>query len=132
MNLLIVPKYAALLAVLFLILSVRTLSLRRKHRIGVGDGGNLVLKRAARAHANFSEYVPLAILLLAFCETWSAPGPLLHGTGASLLLGRVLHAYGISQPEEDLRFRVSGMALTFGSIAIAIGFLCFHGFISQA
>ena len=132
MNLPIVPKYAALLAVLFLILSVRTLSLRRKHKIGVGDGGNLILKRAARAHANFSEYVPLAIILLAFCETWLAPGPLLHVAGTSLLIGRALHAYGISQPVENLRFRVSGMAMTFTSIAIAIGFLCFHGFVQQS
>ena len=30
-----------------------------------------------------------------------------------LLLGRLLHAYGVSRPREDFRFRVTGMVLTF-------------------
>jgi len=126
MNLPITPVYTAFLALLFLILSVRTLLLRKKLQIGVGDGGNAVLKRAARAHGNFSEYVPLALLLMTFSEVWAAPGWLLHGAGGCLCLGRSLHAYGISQPEENLRFRVSGMALTFGSTALSVGFLFFH------
>ena len=55
----IIPIYAALLALLFLALSVRTLRLRRRLNISVGDAGNTKMLRAMRAHANFAEYVPL-------------------------------------------------------------------------
>ena len=50
--------YSALLALLFCALSLRTLLLRRKLRVAVGDAGNLQLLRAMRVHANFAEYVP--------------------------------------------------------------------------
>jgi hypothetical protein len=55
----IVPLYAALLAFLFVGLSMRTLRMRRRMRITVGDAGNPGMLRARRAHANFAEYVPL-------------------------------------------------------------------------
>lgn len=121
----ILPLYAALLALLFVVLSVRTLLLRKNLQIGIGDAGNKQLQRAMRVHANFSEYVPLALLLLFLLETTAAPGWLLHALGSSLLLGRLLHAYGVSQQKEDLRFRVSGMALTFITLLGGAGYLLF-------
>ncbi|RQP23130.1 MAPEG family protein [Piscinibacter terrae] len=66
-----------------------------------------------RAHSNFAEYVPLALLLLAFMETGGAGPVFLHAMGASLLVGRVVHAYGVSQLKERFAFRVVGMTLTF-------------------
>jgi uncharacterized membrane protein YecN with MAPEG domain len=47
--------YAALLALLFIALSVRTLRLRATLRIAIGDGGNERLLRASRVHGNFAE-----------------------------------------------------------------------------
>jgi uncharacterized membrane protein YecN with MAPEG domain len=38
---------------------------------------------------------------------------------ATLLIGRLLHACGISQIEENNRYRVAGMALTFTTIVSA-------------
>ena len=64
----IIPIYAALLALLFLALSVRTLRLRRSLKISVGHAGNTQMLRAMRAHANFAEYVPLGLLLLTLVE----------------------------------------------------------------
>ncbi len=58
--------YAALLAILFVVLSIRTIRLRRSLKIGVGDAGNYKMLRAIRVHSNFSEYVPLAVLLIFF------------------------------------------------------------------
>lgn len=113
------PLYAALLALLFIALSVRTIRLRRRHRIAVGDGNNPELRRAMRVHANFAEYAPLALLLVYFVETGGAPALLVHAFGIALLAGRMLHAWGVSQPREDFRYRVSGMVLTFGVIAAA-------------
>ena len=74
----IVPLYAALLAILFIALSVRALRLRRHLKIAVGDAGNTQMLRAMRAHANFAEYVPLGLLLLTLVE--------LHGDRNAWLL----------------------------------------------
>ena len=55
MNLNITPIYVALLSLIFVYLSIRTIGLRRKNKIAIGDGGNLSLQKATRAHANFAE-----------------------------------------------------------------------------
>jgi hypothetical protein len=63
-----VQIYVALFGLLYLALSVRTLRLRRWLRIAVGDGGNPVMLRAMRAHANFAEYVPLTLVIIFMME----------------------------------------------------------------
>ncbi len=115
--------YAPFLALLFLVLSVRTLLLRRSLKIAIGDGDDPRMLRAARAHANFAEYAPLALILMVLAEHQGAPPWMLHALGAGLLLGRALHAYGVSQPKEDFRLRVSGMALTITVIGTAALYL---------
>ena len=115
----LLPLYAALLALVFVFLSVRTLLLRRKHQIGVGSGGNEQLLRASRVHSNFAEYVPITLMLIYFAEMQGASANFVHFAGAALLLGRILHAYGVSQVKENLKFRVAGMVLTFTSILTA-------------
>lgn len=109
----IVPFYAALLALLFIGLSIRTIRLRHRLKIGLGTGDSPALLRATRAHANFAEYVPLALLLLCLLEAQGLGVVWLHSLGGFLLLGRLVHAYGVSQVHEQLLFRVAGMALTF-------------------
>jgi uncharacterized membrane protein YecN with MAPEG domain len=56
----VTPVWAAAFALLFVLLSVRTLRLRRQLGIALGDSGNETLQRAIRVHANFAEYVPAA------------------------------------------------------------------------
>ncbi len=119
----VVPAYAVPFVFIFIALSVRTLLLRRSKKIAIGTADSMELARAARAHANFAEYVPLTLLVAYFLET-IAPGVWLHGICGCLLLGRIVHAYGISQVEERFVFRVAGMAMTFtalGSAALGIG-----------
>jgi uncharacterized membrane protein YecN with MAPEG domain len=119
----IAAVYIALCAVLFVALSVRTLNTRRRLRIAVGDGGSPEMLRAMRVHANCAEYVPLGLILLLTAQMQAAPSWLLHLIGATLLVGRLLHAWGVRQVREDFRFRVAGMALTFTSYLIASGWL---------
>lgn len=116
MALRIVPYYAAALALLFVVLSVRVIGGRREHKVAIGAGSRHALERRIRVHANFAEYAPFALVLLGMAELRSAPGPVLHGLCLSLLLGRLSHAWGVSQPDEDSRFRVVGMAATFAAI----------------
>lgn len=79
----------------------------------IGDGEQPQLQRAMRAHANFAEYVPITLLLLFFVETQAIEDRTIHVLGSALVLGRLVHAYGVSQVQEDYRFRVGGMILTF-------------------
>ena len=62
------PVYAAVLALLFLLLSAYAIVLRRRHAVALGDGDVGALQAAIRSHANFAEYVPLALLLMFFLE----------------------------------------------------------------
>ena len=117
--------YASLLALLYVILSVRTLLLRRKLKIDLGDAGNKQMLKAMRAHANFSEYVPLSILLIYFNEVQNLNAYLIHSLGLSLLIGRLSHAYGVSQIKENFFFRVFGMAMTLSVLILSSCILLF-------
>ncbi|EOD81422.1 membrane-associated protein [Grimontia indica] len=82
--------------------------------MALGDGNEKLLNKAIRAHGNFAEYVPFALLLLLMVELQlEQQSPYLHVLGITLLVGRLLHAYAVSQPNEPLKFRVYGMLLTF-------------------
>jgi hypothetical protein len=116
--------YAALLAVLYVFLSVRVISQRRQIRVEVGTGTDPELLRRMRVHANFAEYAPFALVLLALAESLKAPSAVLHVLGLILLAGRMIHAYGLSQTPHILRFRVLGMWATFTAIGLA-ALLCF-------
>lgn len=120
----ITPFYAATLVFLFIVLSVRTLRLRRKLRIPLGDAGNPQMLRAMRVHSNFAEYVPLSLLMMFMFEAVSALKGPAHFFGICLLLGRISHAYGVGKTAEDYRYRVFGMAMTFTALAgSAIGLI---------
>jgi len=110
--------YAALLALFYLYLSLRIIGIRKEVRASIGDGGSNKLNRAIRVHANFSEYVPLALLLLYFLETQSANAIVVHFLAALLLIARIVHAYGVSQTNEKLKFRIFGMFSTVLVIGI--------------
>lgn len=119
----IVPVYAALLGLLFTMLSIRVTRLRRELRIAVGDDGNPRMQRAIGAHINFAQYVPLALLLLAFIEIQQAPAAVIHLLCLSLLISRSLHAYGVSQVQENFRFRLASVLLTFGVLSFSALYL---------
>ncbi len=111
--------YAALLALLFLLLSARVIAQRREARVEIGHGESHQLLRRMRVHANFAEYVPFALLLIALAESLKAPSLFLHLLGLALLAGRLIHAYGLSQTPHIVRLRVLGMTLTLSVIGIA-------------
>ena len=111
--------YASLLALLFLFLSLRVIGWRRQQRVEIGHGEDAQLLRRMRVHANFAEYVPFALLLMGLAENLGAPHVLTHLVGLMLIVGRGLHAYGLSQTPQILRYRVWGMQLTFAAIGTA-------------
>ena len=118
--------YAGLLALLFVYLAVRVIQLRREGRVAVGDGGNALLLRRMRVHAHFSEYVPLALILMARAESLHTWPWLLHLFGIALLASRISHAYGVSQLREPFIFRTIGMVTTF-AVIITAALACIAG-----
>ncbi len=113
MSLTITAIYASLAGLLLLVLSFRVVRWRRKLSVGLGDGGQESLLRAQRAQANFTEYVPIALILLAVAESQVLTGWLLHTAGAVLLLARLLHAWGLSQSSGRSFGRYWGTLLTW-------------------
>jgi len=115
----IVPFYAAVLGLIFIVLSGRVIAARRQFRVRLGSGGQELLERRIRVQGNFAEYVPLTIILLTFLELDGAPKWLVHALCIALIIGRGVHAYCVSRIDEDLRQRRAGMILTFGPMATA-------------
>jgi uncharacterized membrane protein YecN with MAPEG domain len=114
--------YASFLAALFLLLAMRVSLRRRAAGIDLGEGGDEELQRRIRAHGNFAEYVPFALLLVAMAELGGTGHILLHVLGLMLLLGRLLHAWGLAS--RSTAGRAMGMLLTFAVFGIA-GVACF-------
>lgn len=112
----IVPVYAAIFALFFVFLSFRVIRRRRQANIAVGAGGNAIVERAMRVHANFAEYAPFALLLFSFVEQKGGPPLYVNFLCLLLLAGRFIHFYGVSKEDENLRYRVLGMTMTFASI----------------
>ena len=104
--------YAALCTLLVLVLAGRVMAYRLTHRVGLGDGGHAVLQRRIRAHANAVEYLPLALLLLGGMELNGVDDAMIHGFGITLLVSRLLHAWGLSHHAGTSLGRFAGTGLT--------------------
>lgn len=102
---------AALAALINLWLSIRCGRARTSAKVLHGDGGDVALGRHMRAHANFAEYTPIALVLVLVLELSGQAGWLLAGTALAFLLGRVLHALGM-QSDKPSMGRMLGMLTT--------------------
>jgi uncharacterized membrane protein YecN with MAPEG domain len=109
--------YAAIAALLVLILAVRVSLARRTHKIGLGDGGIESVSRRVRVHGNAVEYVPLALVLLLVLELNQTVPILLHVFGCILIAARLIHAVGLSGASGVSAGRAIGSALTWLDIA---------------
>ncbi|MCA0401670.1 MAG: MAPEG family protein [Proteobacteria bacterium] len=110
-------SYIALFILLGVALSIRVVMLRRQLKIGLGDGGDKNLGRAIRVHGNFSEYAPLLLAILVLLPFLGAKEWLVHLIGLSGLVGRVLHAVGVTGSAGASPGRITGMMLNYFSLA---------------
>ena len=114
----IIPLYAALLGLMFVVITLRVGVYRLKNRINIGDGGDPELLRRIRGQGNFIESVPIALILLFAMEAMGASAAWLHGLGAALLLGRLLHYPALTQIGPFIT-RPMGMVATLSVVLIA-------------
>ena len=99
-------------ALLNLWLSIRVSALRFRHRVSIGTGGDAVVETRMRAHANFTEYAPLFLILLGLVELARGSETWLWAVAIAFVLGRLAHAFGMDRPAPNV-LRVGGMVLTY-------------------
>lgn len=112
----ITTMFLFICVVIFMNLSMRVIKGRRSHKILVGDGNDEAFKFLMRGHANFAEYIPIAILCMAAAELAGAHPILLFISGISLITGRLLHGYYFYKYTKVMKLRVRGMQCTFFAI----------------
>jgi uncharacterized membrane protein YecN with MAPEG domain len=104
---------------------------RRGKGIYLGDGGDQALLRVIRGHANFAEYVPLALLMMGFLEVSRFSIYVLHALGIVVLVARLLHGYALSFTAHSSFGRFWGSTLTFVVLAIEAVLCIYQGIQGQ-
>jgi uncharacterized protein len=104
--------YAALLGILAVVLAVNVILNRVRAKIDVGDGGVAALAQAIRAHANFAEHTPIALILVGLAEAVGYPAWIAVGLGGVLLVARLLSAWGLNSTLRQSFGRQAGAGLT--------------------
>jgi uncharacterized membrane protein YecN with MAPEG domain len=118
----ITAAYAAVLALLFAALSAWVIAGRVKFRVHHGDGGAAMLNRRIRAHANFSEYVPMILGLVGLLEASGASRAVIHALLLVLLVARIMHPIGMVAPEASARqfaFRAPSVIATIAVLIVS-------------
>jgi uncharacterized protein len=111
--------WSGLLILLMLVLSGIVVSGRRKHMVSFGDGGNPDLLAASRAFGNCAEYATPGMVALLLLAAVGTPVWMVHAVGATLLVGRVVHALGLLFQTGPSLGRVIGMLLTWVALLTA-------------
>lgn len=112
--------FAAALGLVNIWLAARAGLARRRTRTSLGDGGNGLMLARMRAHANFTEYVPMALILMALIEMMGGRGTGLWAIGSLLVVARLLHPFGMERPGTN-PLRMGGLFLTIGCTAMLVG-----------
>jgi uncharacterized membrane protein YecN with MAPEG domain len=86
---------AAAAGILALWLMMRCGQVRLSKTILMGDGGDDMMVRRMRAHANFAENTPFFLVLIGLIELAGRGAPWLPFVAALFIIGRVLHAFGM-------------------------------------
>ena len=102
----------ALCGLLAVFLTVRVIMNRVRTGVNAGDGGDAQLAQAIRAHANFVEHAPLALLLLLVSERLGTPALAIAIMGGVLLVARAANAWGLSHSLGPSMPRQAGAGLS--------------------
>jgi uncharacterized protein len=121
--------WSGLLILLLITLSGLTVRLRRQHLVAFGDGGKDDLTATARAFGNAAEYIPVGLIALILLALMGAPVQMIHAIGATLLIGRIVHAAGLVFQKGPSLGRVAGMMLTYAALLVAAVALIGYGVI---
>lgn len=109
----ITALFAGIATIIAVILSMLVSHQRRKNHIMFGTlDPCLPFQHALRAQANFIEYTSFALILLCLLELNHEANFALYIYGSAFIVGRILHAWGISRTQGVSIGRVLGMLCT--------------------
>ncbi len=106
--------YAGIMALLSVLLANYVLYIRLRAK-GLPDWQP---HAAERVQSNFTENVPLGLIVLYLVEVAGAPGWFIHSGGIALVLLRLAHAYGLARYEGANYPRLIGAQGTFVLLAV--------------
>ena len=113
---------AAALGLINLWLALRVSQVRIQRKISLGIGDDPRMEARTRSHANFNEYVPIALILMLLIELRGG-----HPTGLWAIGARLIHPLGMDRPAPN-PLRAGGAMLTWATLlalviwAVLIGF----------
>jgi uncharacterized protein len=116
---------AAMLGLLGATLTINVIANRVRSRIDAGDGGVAALAQAIRAHANFVEQAPLALIVIAFAEALGARLLVVQALGAALVAARLASAFALNRSLAQSALRQFGgglsvLIITAASVALLL------------
>ena len=80
----------------------------------------MAMRRPVRRHGNYAENAAIFVASLTLLEMLGAVRPFVAGLATLFVLGRLLHAFGLSQPNTVNVWRVAGVFATVGA-GVALG-----------
>ena len=86
---------AAAAAFINLWLGIRIGQVRTSEKVFIGDGGNEKVIRRMRAQANFVEFTPFVLILIALIELATGTSTWLWAVMAVYMVARIVHALGM-------------------------------------
>jgi hypothetical protein len=118
--------YASLLAIILIVLSARVSIMRAQTDIPLLHGDNIALAERIRKHGNFTESVPMALILMGIVEAAGGSALWLNAIGGTLLISRIIHPFGINADNKNRVARGLGATLTAVSLLISVVFIALH------
>lgn len=109
--------FAAFAALMVAALGFHVAIYRYRTRTNFGDEGDKALRARVRAHGNFIEYVPIALIVLGLVEYSGAEKWLVWLLGGILAAARLAHAIGVLY--RILPLRAFGATATFVMLALS-------------
>ena len=107
---------AAACALINLWLGIRCVRIRIAGKALHGDGGNMLLGRRMRAHANFAEYTPIILILIGLVELAIGSPLWLWIVALLYVAARVAHGFGMDADKPNV-WRAGGALLTWALTA---------------
>ena len=101
-------------------LALRITRGRIRDKVLTGDGDQPMMLSRMRAHANFTEYAPIVLILTGLVELARGPSPWLWALGAAFVAGRIVHPFGMDKGTAN-PLRAAGAVLTWAVTALLVG-----------
>ncbi len=108
---------AAAAAIINLWLAVRCGQARGAGKVALGDGGDTWVIKRMRAHANYVEFTPFALILILVLELSGRGGIVLAVSAAVYFLARIMHMFGM-EADKPGKLRMFGI---LGTMALLLG-----------